>query len=110
MNIVGNTFLVSGGSSGLGAACVRMLAGAGGKVVIADVNRDAGQRMAAELGDNVRFVAADVTDESSVQQAVTTAVQTLGGLHGSIQCAGIAIAERVLGKTGPHPLASFTKV
>src|SRR5262245_21931285 len=110
MQIAGNTFLVSGGGSGLGAACVRLLAGAGAQVVIADVNRETGERLANELGKRVRFVATDVTDETSVQNAVTAAAQSFGGLHGSIQCAGIAIAERVLGKAGQHPLASFTKV
>jgi NAD(P)-dependent dehydrogenase (short-subunit alcohol dehydrogenase family) len=110
MDIKNNTFLVSGGSSGLGAACARMLIGAGGNVLIADVNKDQGERLAAELGRYVRFVATDVTDEASVQNAVTTAVQTFGHLHGSIQCAGIALAEKVLGKSGPHPLASFAKV
>lgn len=110
MQIAGKTFLVSGGSSGLGAACVRMLAGAGGNVVIADVNVQAGDKLAAELGERVRFARTDVTDEASVQQAVTLACQTFGGLHGSIQCAGIVLAERVLGKIGPHPLDKFVRV
>src|SRR5262245_48688463 len=104
MQIGGKTFLVSGGSSGLGAACVRMLAGAGGNVVIADVNADAGARLANELGGRVRFARTDVTDEASVQAAVMLACHSFGGLHGSIQCAGIAIGGRVLGKSGPHPL------
>src|SRR5881275_112433 len=99
MLIAGNTFLVSGGGSGLGAACARLLAGAGANVVIADLNADAGQRLAAELGAHVRFARTDVTDEASVQAAVQSAVQAFGGLHGSIQCAGIGLAERLLGKS-----------
>ena len=110
MRVVGSTVLVSGGSSGLGAACVRQLAQAGANVVIVDLNRDKGESLAAELAPRVRFVATDVTDEASVQNAVQTAVQSFGGLHGSIQCAGIGLAERLLGKSGPHPLASFLKV
>jgi NAD(P)-dependent dehydrogenase (short-subunit alcohol dehydrogenase family) len=110
MNINGNAFLVSGGSSGLGAACVRLLATAGANVVIADLDRDKGEALATELTPRVRFVATDVTDEASVQHAVNTAVQAFGGLQGAIQCAGIGLAERLLGKSGPHPLASFTKV
>lgn len=110
MDIASHSYLVSGGSSGLGAACVRMLAGAGGRVALADLNRDAGEKLAAELAPNVRFFLADVTDESSVHNAVTAAVRDWGGLHGAIQCAGIVLAERVLGKSGPHPLASFNKV
>ena len=110
MQIVNSSFLVSGGSSGLGAACVRMLAGAGGKVVIADLNQQAGESLAAGLGASARFVRADVTDEASVQAAADTAVQTFGGLHGAVACAGIALAEKVLGGDGPHRLASFAKV
>jgi NAD(P)-dependent dehydrogenase (short-subunit alcohol dehydrogenase family) len=110
MQIPGHTFVVSGGSSGLGAACVRALAGAGGNVVIADLNRDKGEALAAELGPRVRFAAADVTDEVSVRGAVRTAEEAFGALHGSVQCAGIAVAERVLGKAGPHSLAAFGKV
>jgi NAD(P)-dependent dehydrogenase (short-subunit alcohol dehydrogenase family) len=109
MQLSNHTFLVSGGSSGLGAACVRMLAGGGGNVVIADVNRAVGEALASELGPRVRFAATDVTDEASVQAAVTLAVQTFGGLHGSIQCAGIALAEKVHGKDGVNPLTSFVK-
>jgi NAD(P)-dependent dehydrogenase (short-subunit alcohol dehydrogenase family) len=110
MQLYDHTFLVTGGSSGLGAACVRMLAGAGGNVVIADLNRDAGAKLAADLGRRVRFAHVDVTDEASVQAAVATAVQTFGALHGSIGCAGIGLAERVLGKSGPHPLDAFSRV
>lgn len=110
MHVPGNTFLVSGGGSGLGAGCVRMLAAAGANVVIADVNRDAGAALAAELGTNARFAATDVTDEASVSAAVDMAVHTFGGLHGSVQCAGVALAEKVLGKASPNPLATFTRV
>lgn len=110
MQLNGTTAVVSGGSSGLGGACVRRLASGGANVVIADLNQDVGSRLAAELGSKVRFVKTDVTDENSVQSAVASAVQTFGALHISIQCAGIAIAEKVLGKTGAHSLAAFTKV
>ena len=109
MQLQGRTFLVSGGSSGLGAACVRMFVGWGANVVIADVNRHAGEALAAELGSPVRFAATDVTDEASVQSAVDLARQAFGLLHGSIQCAGIGLAEKVHGKTGPNPLAGFVK-
>src|SRR5437016_3204497 len=110
MEIPGHAFVVSGGGSGLGAACVRMLAGAGGRVIIADINEASGAGLAAELGAGVRFTRTDVTDEVTVQSAVRAAVEHFGGLHGSIQCAGIAVAEKVLGKNGPHSLASFAKV
>jgi NAD(P)-dependent dehydrogenase (short-subunit alcohol dehydrogenase family) len=110
MKVQDSTFLVSGGSSGLGAACVHLLANEGARVVIADVNRQAGETLAKEWGDRVRYVHTDVTDETSVQNAVTQTVNFFGGLQGAILCAGIGLAEKVLGKAGPHPLASFAKV
>src|SRR5438552_4198750 len=110
MDIKDHTFLVSGGSSGLGAACVRMLAKAGGNVAIADVNRASGEGLAAELGGRTRFVQTDVTDEASVQSAVKATIEAFGGLQGAIICAGIGLAERVLGKSAPHSFAAFAKV
>jgi NAD(P)-dependent dehydrogenase (short-subunit alcohol dehydrogenase family) len=110
MQIQGNTFLVSGGSSGLGAGCVRHFASAGGNVVIADLNRVAGEKLATELGERVHFAPCDVTDEASSAAAIAVAIKQFGGLRGAILCAGIGVAERLLGKSGPHPLDSFTKV
>jgi NAD(P)-dependent dehydrogenase (short-subunit alcohol dehydrogenase family) len=110
MQIAGNTFLVSGGSSGLGGACARLLAVAGGNVVIADLNKDAGEKLAAEFGPRVRFAPCDVTDEASTAAAVEAAVKNFGGLRGAVLCAGIGLAERLLGKTGPHALDAFTRV
>src|SRR5947209_14433765 len=107
MEIKNHTFLVSGGNSGLGAACARMLVKSDANVLIADLNKDQGQRLATELGRYVHFVATDVTDEASVQNAIAVTAQIFGPLHGSIQCAGVALAEKVLGKNGPHSLASF---
>jgi NAD(P)-dependent dehydrogenase (short-subunit alcohol dehydrogenase family) len=110
VQVSGSTFLISGGASGLGAACARTLAAAGGHVLLADLNREAGERLAAELGERARFQQADVTDEASVRAAVEAAVQHFGALDGSIQCAGIGVAERILGKSGLHSLASFSRV
>jgi NAD(P)-dependent dehydrogenase (short-subunit alcohol dehydrogenase family) len=110
MNIQDSVFLISGGGSGLGAATARMLAEQGGRVVLADINADAGSAVAAELGERARFVQADVTDEASVQRAVDTAREVFGRLHGAVCCAGIGPAERVVGRNGPHSLASFTRV
>jgi len=110
MQIKGTVAFVSGGSSGLGGACVRHLARAGASVVIADLNQEAGDKLVTELKPHVRFAKTDVTDEASVRTAVDTAVREFGSLHLSIQCAGIALAERVLGKSGPHSLSSFSKV
>jgi NAD(P)-dependent dehydrogenase (short-subunit alcohol dehydrogenase family) len=110
MEIQKRTFLITGGGSGLGAATARLLAESGANIVIVDISRETGERVATELGAQGHFVQTDVTDEASVQNAVNEAVKTYGGLHGAINCAGIGIAEKVLGKTGPHSLASFTKI
>jgi NAD(P)-dependent dehydrogenase (short-subunit alcohol dehydrogenase family) len=79
-------------------------------VVVADVNEEAGQALAAELGSAVRFVKTDVTSEASVREAVETAVNEFGGLHGVVNCAGIAIAVKVLSRRGPHDLDAFARV
>jgi NAD(P)-dependent dehydrogenase (short-subunit alcohol dehydrogenase family) len=110
LEIQGKTFLVTGGGSGLGAATARLLAGSGANVVLADVNEQAGRQTEQEIGDRAKFVRTDVTDEESVRAAVDAATGTFGGLHGAINCAGIAIAERVLGREGPHELGSFSRV
>jgi NAD(P)-dependent dehydrogenase (short-subunit alcohol dehydrogenase family) len=110
MRLSGSTFLVTGGGSGLGAACVRAFVAGGASVLVADVNAETGERLAAELGEQVRFAQTDVTDEESVRQAVASAREAFGGLHGAVNCAGIGIAERVVGKAGPHPLGLFNKV
>ncbi len=109
MEINGSSFLVTGGSSGLGAACVRRLTGAGASVVIADIQEEAGEQLAAGLEGRARFVRTDVTDEANVQRAVEQA-QENGPLRGVIQCAGIAIAAKVVGRDGPHGLDAFRKV
>ena len=109
MKIANNTFLITGGASGLGAACARLLAADGAYVVIADVNDEAGEALADELGAQVFFRHTDVTDATSVQEAVNLALGS-GNLRGAINCAGIAIATKVLGREGPHPLDSFQKV
>jgi NAD(P)-dependent dehydrogenase (short-subunit alcohol dehydrogenase family) len=110
MKIDNHVFLVTGGASGLGAATARMLIAGGGRVTIADVNREAGEALAAELGQATRFVVTDVTDETSGRAAVDATTSAFGALHGLITCAGIAPAEKVLGKGAPPGLASFVRV
>ncbi len=109
MKIDGRTFIVTGGASGLGGATARMLTGAGGNVVIVDVNAEGGERMAKELGARARFTRADVASEADVRGAVEAARKTFGGLQGLVNAAGIGVAEKVLGKTGPHPLDVFER-
>src|SRR5256886_5698686 len=106
MELANKGVLVSGGASGLGAACARLLSQCGAKVVIADMNSETGNALAKELGDSTLFVQTNVVEEGSVQAVVNS----FGGLHVAINCAGIGVAERVVGKDGPGSLASFTKV
>ena len=106
MQIRDNVFIVTGGASGLGAGTARMLAEQGGKVVIAELNEAAGNALAQELGG--RFVRCDVTSETDGQAVVDAAVG-LGRLAGLINCAGIATANKTVGKNGPHPLDAFEK-
>jgi NAD(P)-dependent dehydrogenase (short-subunit alcohol dehydrogenase family) len=109
MQINNNAFVVTGGASGLGEATVRRLVGAGGKVVIADVQSERGAALAQELGGATRFVRCDVAREEDAQAAVAAA-QAFGELRGLVNCAGVAIGEKTLGKEGPHALASFLRV
>jgi len=109
VKIEGRVFLVTGGASGLGGATARLLVSAGGRVVIVDVNAERGETMAGELGEAARFAKADVTREDDVAAAVATAKETFGGLHGTVNAAGIATVGKVLGKDGPHPLELFER-
>jgi NAD(P)-dependent dehydrogenase (short-subunit alcohol dehydrogenase family) len=109
MQIDKNVFIVTGGASGLGGAVSQMIAANGGQVVIADVQADKGESMARELGATARFIRCDVTSERDAQAAVEAA-SALGPLRGLINCAGVAIGEKTVGKDGPHALPSFARV
>ncbi len=103
MQIQGGVFVVTGGASGLGAGTARMLAEAGGRVVLADLQKEAGEALAKELGANARFVETDVSNEDSAKAAIDAAVSGFGGLNGLVNCAGIAPAEKVIGKDNAVP-------
>ncbi|OAV49680.1 3-hydroxy-2-methylbutyryl-CoA dehydrogenase [Rhizobium sp. WYCCWR10014] len=109
MLIRGASFIVTGGGSGLGAATVRMLVEAGGRVTIADLNAEAGQEIAREFGSDARFAKADVTDGEAGAAVVAAAVEAFGDLRGLVNCAGVAPAEKVIGRDGPHRLESFAR-
>jgi len=106
MEIAGKVFIVTGGASGLGEGTARMLAEHGAKVVVADLQADRGQAVATEIGG--QFVRCDVSQEADGQAAVAAALG-LGKLVGLVNCAGIALGIKTVGKEGAHPLASFTK-
>ncbi|MFY9315460.1 MAG: 3-hydroxyacyl-CoA dehydrogenase [Burkholderiales bacterium] len=108
MQIRNSIFLVTGGASGLGAATAQMAAANGAKVVIADLQVEAGEKLAKELGG--KYCKCDVTSEADGKAAVEAAVKGFGGLNVLVNCAGIGVAERTIGKEAPHDLARFTRV
>ena len=107
MEITGKVFIVTGGASGLGEGTARMLAAHGATVVIADLQVDRGEALAAELSGS--FVKCDVSQETDGQAVVAKAV-SLGKLVGLVNCAGIAPAAKTVGKDGAHALGLFAKV
>lgn len=109
VEIENGVFVVTGGASGLGAATASMFVAKGGKVVLADMNANAGAKMQALLGQNARFVHTDVSNEESARNAFNVA-QSMGQLRGLVNCAGIAPAEKVVGKEGAHRFESFSRV
>ena len=110
MDIKGKCFLISGGGSGLGAATAHKLAAAGGHVVLADINEAAGTATMASIGDAALFVKADITSEQEVSHAIQAALDKFGRLDGAVNCAGIAVAAKIVGREGPHALELFQKV
>ncbi|AOG11198.1 3-hydroxyacyl-CoA dehydrogenase [Agrobacterium sp. RAC06] len=109
MRIENGCFIVTGGCSGLGAATVRMISEAGGRVLIADRDRDRWPSLVRELGDNVAFLETDVTRAQDGAAAIEAATKAFGNVRGLINCAGVAPAEKVVGRDGPHGLESFER-
>ena len=107
MEIKGKVFIVTGGASGLGEGTARMLAANGGKVVIADMQADKGEAVAKDIGG--AFVKCDVSSEAD-GQAVVAKAASMGKLMGLVNCAGIAPAEKTVGKSGPHRLDLYARV
>ena len=110
MTLAGKTFLVTGGCSGLGEACVRRFVEHDAQVVVADIDEAAGGTLMDELGSPVVFARTDVTSSEDVAEAINAAVDNCGGLHGAVNCAGILAAARVVGREGPHDLELFARV
>ncbi|MFW5902182.1 MAG: SDR family NAD(P)-dependent oxidoreductase [Thermodesulfobacteriota bacterium] len=103
MEIKDRSFIVTGG------AAIRHLIEAGGKAAAFDLADEKGEALAAELGENALYCHTDVADEASVEEGVQTALSRFGAVHGVINCAGIGIPAKVVGKKGPMPLETFTK-
>jgi len=110
MRIDGSTTVVTGGASGLGRATAERLVAHGGRVVLLDLARSAGAEVARQLGANAVFAPADVSSADEVGAAIETAVGRFGALHAVVNCAGVAIAEKTVGKRGPADLAAFSLV
>ena len=102
--------VVTGGASGLGEATVKMLVAGGGKAVIADLAGEKAKGLAAELGGNALYVKTDVTSEAGVAEMLEEAVAAFGRINVLVNCAGIGVARKVLGKNGPHDLGEFERV
>ena len=110
MELKGSVAVVTGGASGLGEASIRTLVEAGAKAAIFDVATDNGERLAADLGENVIFCMTDVTDEKSVSGAIEKTIQAFGAIHIAVNCAGVGTPAKVIGKEGPIDMAQFSRV
>ena len=109
MQIQDKHFVVTGSASGIGEAVARRLHSLGAKVTLADINEEGLARVKASLGERVQGCVTDIVDENSVQSAIDQAVEAFGPISGLVNCAGIPGAERIVGREGPHRLASFQR-
>lgn len=109
MDLTSARAVVSGGASGLGLATAEKIIAAGGQVVLLDINDKLGPDSAATLGERAHFIRTDVADEDSVQKAMAKAAEFMGGITLAVNCAGILLPARVLGRDGPLPAESFAR-
>lgn len=110
MKISDSIAVVTGGASGLGEATVRNIVEKGGKALILDTSEEKGKRLQNELGESVLFAQTDVTKEDDVENALKQAIESFGSINTVVNCAGIAIAKKIVSRKGPHDLDSFSKV
>ncbi|GGC09892.1 3-hydroxyacyl-CoA dehydrogenase [Dyadobacter sediminis] len=113
MQLQNATALITGGASGLGEATTRLFIQEGASVAILDVNQEAGEKLEAEFPGQLKFIKTDVSSGQDVQQAVEKTIEIFGALHITVNCAGIAPARKIIGKTdgvySPHALEIFEK-
>ncbi|MDA9901698.1 SDR family NAD(P)-dependent oxidoreductase [Gammaproteobacteria bacterium] len=110
MEIRNKTAFITGGASGLGLATAKNFVASGGNVMLYDLNAEALQEAAAELGEAAIWYAGDVADEVGVKSAITSAIEAFGALHINVNSAGIGGAARTVGKNGPMPLEKFEHI
>src|SRR5271167_1749638 len=108
MKIEGAAAIVTGGGSGLGRATAGALAAKGARVAVLDLNASAAAEVVQAIGGIA--VAGDVADATSAETAVARAEAAYGPARILVNCAGIGVAKRVVGRDGPHPLGDFEKV
>lgn len=109
MQLAQRVFIVTGGGSGLGAATARMLVEAGASVALVDQDIEAARRHVKALGNRALAVQADVTSAADGERAIGEILEHFGAIHGLINCAGVAPAEKIHGKRGVHGLDSFRR-
>lgn len=109
MKLESATAIVSGGASGLGLATAQRVIAAGGRAVLLDINEEHGAQAASDLGERARFVQADISSENAVRDAVAEAQAFMGSITLAVNCAGILLPARVLGRDGPMPAADFER-
>lgn len=110
MRIQDSIALVTGGASGLGEATVRNIIKNGGKAAILDLSEEKGTALAAELGENAVFFKTNVTSEEDVQRAIDSTIVQFGSINTVVNCAGIAVAEKTVGRSRAHSFDNFKKV
>jgi NAD(P)-dependent dehydrogenase (short-subunit alcohol dehydrogenase family) len=110
MDIKGKTAVITGGASGLGAATANRLYGLGATIVVMDMNKDKGESLCHQLGENAVFARTDVTDTSQVQSAIKLAIEKFGKIDICINCAGTGMAMKIVGRNGPHDLNTFIRI
>jgi len=109
MNLATAKAIISGGASGLGLATAQAVIDAGGHVVLLDVNDEQGAKSADELGDRAIFIHTDVSNEDEVRASCEQAAEFMAGITLAVNCAGILLPARVLGREGPAPVESFSR-